>query len=186
MTISLSNLWHLRPPMQPDARAFDPRRGPLTAAALGFLAFLYFFDARILDPTRIDWVSSADSATYFLGWHIFRHEAWSWPPGLLKGYATGYGASVGITESIPLAAFLLKPLDAMLPVDFNYLRPLDRAATIPASVLDQCCMTRAPPESHLRGPLLMPGSPAVPATCRSVRGLPGGPNGLPGQQNHEQ
>ena len=107
--------------MRPDARAFDSRRGAFTAAALGFLVFLYFFDARILDPTRIDWVSSSDLATNFLGWHFFRREAWSWPPGLLKGYASGVGASVAITDSIPLVAFLLKPLDAMLPVDFNYL-----------------------------------------------------------------
>jgi hypothetical protein len=107
--------------MRPDARAFDPRRGALTAAALGFLAFLYFFDARIPDPTRIDWAPSSDLATNFLGWHFFRREAWDWPRGLLKGYASGVGTSVAITDSIPLVAFLLKPLDAMLPVDFNYL-----------------------------------------------------------------
>src|SRR4051812_10213683 len=107
--------------MHPDERGYGPSRGPLVAAALGFCLFFYYFDPRILDPTRVDWVSSADLATNFLGWHFFRHEAWSWPPGLLRSYSSGVGASVAITDSIPLAAFLLKPLDALLPADFNYL-----------------------------------------------------------------
>jgi hypothetical protein len=97
------------------------RFAPLVAAALGFAAFLYFFDWRLLDPTHIGWVSGADRATNFLGFHFFRHEPWTWPPGLIVNYANAIGASVAITDSVPLAAFVLKPLDGFLPPDFNHL-----------------------------------------------------------------
>ena len=97
------------------------RGGPLAAAVLGFLVFLWFFDPRLLDPTRIDWTSSNDLATHFLGAHFFRHEAWAWPPGMLHTYAQGVNASVGLTDSIPLPALLLKPFDALLPPAVNYL-----------------------------------------------------------------
>jgi hypothetical protein len=98
------------------------RLAPFVAAGLGFAAFLFFFEWRLLDPTHIGWVSAADRATNFLGWHFFRHEPWTWPPGLVRNYASGIGgASVAITDSLPLVSFLLKPFDAWLPPDFNHL-----------------------------------------------------------------
>ena len=103
------------------APARRSRLAPLAAAALGFAAFLYFFDWRLLDPTHIGWVSGADRATNFLGWHFFRHESWTWPPGLLQNYASSIGASIAITDSLPLVAFALKPFGAFLPPDFNHL-----------------------------------------------------------------
>ena len=107
--------------MFPPPRPERSRKAPFVAAFAGFLAFLYYFDWRILDPRRIDWVSTNDVATNFLGFHFFRHEAWTWPPGLLVNYANGTQASVGLTDSVALLAFLLKPFNALLPPAINYL-----------------------------------------------------------------
>jgi hypothetical protein len=91
------------------------------AVSVGLASFLYFFDARILDPTDLSWVGAGDFATNFLGWHFTRNESWSWPPGLLKGYGDGLVASIALTDSIALVAMPLKPFQALLPVEFNYL-----------------------------------------------------------------
>ncbi len=56
-----------------------------------------------------DWVP------HYFGWHFFRVEPWHWPPGVVAGYYAPLGTSIGLTDSIPLAAYLLKPLGPWLP-----------------------------------------------------------------------
>jgi hypothetical protein len=64
---------------------------------------------------QLDW------RIHFLGWHFFRNESWHWPPGRIEGYFAPAGTAVGFTDSIPLVAFLLKPLSPLLPGTLQYL-----------------------------------------------------------------
>ena len=64
-----------------------------------------------------DWVP------HYFGWHYFRHEPWHWPPGAVHGYYAPLGTSIGLTDSIPLVGYALKPFAAWLPTPFQYLGP---------------------------------------------------------------
>lgn len=60
---------------------------------------------------QLDW------RIHFLGWHIFRGEPWSWPPGALSGYLHApSGTSIGYTDSIPLVAIPLEIVAGWLPL----------------------------------------------------------------------
>ncbi|MGE0812460.1 MAG: DUF6311 domain-containing protein [Vicinamibacterales bacterium] len=97
--------------------------GAIAAAAAGALFFAWVAGPRLLDPADVDWLIKGDWVPHFFGWHFFRHEPWGWPPGVVRGYYAPLGTSIGLTDSIPLAAYLLKPLDALLPFWFQYLGP---------------------------------------------------------------
>lgn len=94
----------------------------LVASALGALFFVWIVGLRLISPTEYEWVMKLDWRIHFLGWHLFRGEPWHWPPGYLESYYHApYGTSIGYTDSIPLAAFALKPFEAWLPMPFQYL-----------------------------------------------------------------
>ena len=107
--------------------AQDHRRGDRVAAIAGGVAGAVFFawiaGARVLDPTSIDWLHKGDWVPHYFGWHYFRIEPWHWPPGAVHGYYAPLGTSIGLTDSIPLAAYLLKPFAAWLPAPAQYLGP---------------------------------------------------------------
>jgi Family of unknown function (DUF6311) len=79
--------------------------------------------SRVLDPTSIDWLMKGDWVPHHFGWHYFRTESWHWPPGAVHGYYAPLGTSIGLTDSIPLVAYALKPFAAWLPEPFQYLGP---------------------------------------------------------------
>jgi hypothetical protein len=87
--------------------------------ALAFASWIA--GVRLIDPTEIDWVMKLDFKYHFLGWHFFRGEPWHFPPGLIKSYLTPVGTTIGFTDSIPLAAFVLKPFSSWLPMPMQYL-----------------------------------------------------------------
>jgi hypothetical protein len=89
-------------------------------AALGMLFFIYVFGLRMVDPTQLAWLMRGDWQWQFLGWHIFRQEAWHVPLGRFTGFWYPVGTSVGYTDSIPLLAGLFKLFSARLPSDFQY------------------------------------------------------------------
>ncbi len=99
------------------------RRWPLLAAlAFGAVFFLWIAGPGVVSPTSVDWTMKSDWRIHFLGWHIFRGEPWAWPPGRLVGYYHApTGTSIGYTDSLPLVAFVLKPLSGALPMPFQYL-----------------------------------------------------------------
>lgn len=107
--------------------AQDHRAGDRLAAIAGGLAGAAFFawiaGVRILDPASIDWLRKGDWVPHHFGWHYFRIEPWHWPPGAVHGYYGPLGTSIGLTDSIPLVAYLLKPLSAWLPAEAQYLGP---------------------------------------------------------------
>ena len=106
-------------------RARDARGpwGPLAGAAIGAVFFAWIAGTRILDPTSIDWLMKGDWVPHYFGWHYFRHEPWHWPPGAVQGYYAPLGTSIGLTDSIPLVGYALKPLAVWLPTPFQYLGP---------------------------------------------------------------
>ncbi len=103
----------------------SPGRARAVAAVisglLGGAAFTWMAGARILDPREFGWVLQGDWRSHFLGWHFFRQEPWQWPPGAIAGLYEPIGTTLGYTDSIPIAAFLLKPVEGWLPNPFQYL-----------------------------------------------------------------
>lgn len=90
--------------------------------AIGALFFLWIAGWRVVNPTQVGWIMQLDWRIHFLGWHFFRREPWMWPPGRIGGYLHAPdGTAIGYTDSIPVVAFLLKPLSPVLPDPFQYL-----------------------------------------------------------------
>jgi hypothetical protein len=89
-------------------------------ALFGGTFFFWIAGARVIDPTEYAWLMKLDWRINFLGWHLFRNEPWQIPPGAIATYLAGEGTSIGFTDSVPIAALLLKPLDAVLPTPFQY------------------------------------------------------------------
>ncbi|HYU79363.1 MAG TPA: DUF6311 domain-containing protein [Vicinamibacterales bacterium] len=94
---------------------------PVLAGAIGAAFAAWIGGARLLNPSEFNWVMKLDWQYHFLGWHFFRSDAWQMPPGLIKNYYAPIGTAVGYTDSIPLAALLLKPFSSMLPMPFQFL-----------------------------------------------------------------
>ena len=89
---------------------------------IGLLIFVYVTGGKIVDPTSRDWLMIGDSATHYLGWEFFRHTALlQWPLGLNPKLGLDMSSSIAFTDSIPLAAFILKPFNFLLPSTFQYL-----------------------------------------------------------------
>jgi hypothetical protein len=93
----------------------------MAGAAFGAAFFIWIAGVRVIAPTEVDWTFKLDWRVHFLGWHFFRHEPWHLPPGRIDGYFVPLGTAIGFTDSIPLAAFALKPFVAFLPMPFQYL-----------------------------------------------------------------
>ena len=63
-----------------------------------------------------------DSATHYMGWEFFRHTSLlQWPLGLNPKLGLDISSSIAFTDSIPLAAFIFKPINFLLPATFQYL-----------------------------------------------------------------
>ena len=63
-----------------------------------------------------------DSATHYMGWEFFRHTSLlQWPLGLNPKLGLDISSSIAFTDSIPLAAFIFKPFNSLLPATFQYL-----------------------------------------------------------------
>lgn len=89
--------------------------------ALGVVAALVIVGVAGIDPRNIGWSGKGDSATHILGWWFFRNSAWGFPLGANPAYGLELGSSIFYSDSIPLLAFLFKPLSPWLPDAFQYL-----------------------------------------------------------------
>ncbi len=96
-------------------------QGPSLAILLGFVAFFLITGGKILWPTYIDWLLAGDPATHWIGWQYFRYTPLlQWPIGANPDLGMEIGSSIVFTDSIPLMAFLFKPLNVLLPDTFQY------------------------------------------------------------------
>lgn len=107
--------------MAGSQRADDSAWAAVLGGLIGGTFFIYLAGWRFVDPTSIGWIMKLDWATHYFGWTYFRLEPWQWPPGTVSGYNAPIGTAVGLTDSLPLMAYLLKPLSPWLPHDFQYL-----------------------------------------------------------------
>jgi hypothetical protein len=92
------------------------------AFVVGTVVFIYATGGRIIDPTNRDWLMLGDSAQHYLGWAFFRDTPLlQWPIGANQKLGLDFASSIVFTDSIPLAAFVFKPLNVVLPETFQYL-----------------------------------------------------------------
>lgn len=101
----------------------DARRAaaPAAAALFGLATFAIGLGLPLVDPWNVAWaVAGGDVQFHFIGWHMFRHDTWRWPPGVIANLGHPVGTSIGFTDSIPLLAFLLKPLGRLVEGDIQY------------------------------------------------------------------
>lgn len=94
---------------------------PVIAGLVGAIAFIASMGAAKVHPANIDWLMHADYALHFLGWHLYRAGPWTWPIGATPLHIWPVGSSIGLTDSIPIFAFLFKPLDPVLPPIFQFI-----------------------------------------------------------------
>jgi hypothetical protein len=106
----MNSRWTLKPPL-----------GPFLPILLGFVAFFFITGGKILRPTYTEWLMEGDPAMNWLGWQFFRYlPLLQWPIGANPNYGMEIGSSIVFTDSIPLLAFIFKPLNALLPNTFQY------------------------------------------------------------------
>ena len=94
---------------------------PLLAGALiGLTAFVAGLGLEVANPLHTSWLQG-DHRIHYLGWHMFGHEDWQFPPGRIVSYGYPVGTSIAYTDSIPLLAFPFKLVRSLVGVDFQYL-----------------------------------------------------------------
>jgi hypothetical protein len=98
------------------------RAAPLVVGlALGLLYAAIEIGPRPLNPTNTTWIFG-DTATYYSGWEEYRHDPHlHFPLSWTERIGYPFGTSIARLDSIPLAAFLLRPLSPLLPEPFQYL-----------------------------------------------------------------
>lgn len=65
--------------------------------------------------------TSSDPVQHYLGWQSFRHTPLlQWPIGRNWNYGEKLATSVVFTDSVPLFALIFKPLNSVLPTQFQY------------------------------------------------------------------
>ncbi|PTW59108.1 hypothetical protein C8N35_108145 [Breoghania corrubedonensis] len=86
------------------ARTFFRALPPLL---LGLAAFLAVVGPRVLDPTNIAWLESADTAQHYLGWLFFRQGSWTLSPVMIWRLHPAIGHDTLAGHFIILAALYL-------------------------------------------------------------------------------
>jgi hypothetical protein len=98
----------------------------LVPALIGVFLSWYFTRFAGLNPFNVNWLlpfwnTHIDAAANYLGWEYFRSAPLlQWPLGRTPNLGPGAGASVAMTDSIPLLAFLFKPFTHWFDRPFQY------------------------------------------------------------------
>lgn len=108
-------------PAPPPVSTRASRLAPWVAALGGLGWFLWLGGGKVLPPTRIDWLMREDWAGHIFGWLFYRNAPWGLPLSASPNQLYPYGTSVALTDGNPLVAVLLKPFQALLPADFQYI-----------------------------------------------------------------
>lgn len=89
---------------------------------VGTAVFIYVTGGAIINPTNRDWLMFGDAAQHYLGWEFFRHTPLlQWPIGANYPLGMELSSSIVFTDSIPIAAYIAKLLNPILPETFQYL-----------------------------------------------------------------
>ena len=93
---------------------------------LGIVAYGFVSGFHGLNPWETEWLlpfrnGGIDSAVHYLGWEFFRQAPLlQWPLGLSPNLGQGSGGSISMTDSLPLFAFIFKPLLLWSDKPFQY------------------------------------------------------------------
>lgn len=107
----------------------DPKillRNYSTPILIGTFFYWYFTRLNGLDPRNVSWLlpfwhTHIDAAANYLGWEYFRSSPiLQWPLGQTPSLGPGPGASISMTDSIPLMAFIFKPFTHWYHGTFQY------------------------------------------------------------------
>jgi Family of unknown function (DUF6311) len=91
------------------------------AFLIGGLAFVLLTGGHIARPGNVGWVMQGDPGMNYLGWTFFRNAPLLQQPfGANWQYGMEMSSSIVYSDSLPLLAFLLKPISAGLPENFQY------------------------------------------------------------------
>ena len=94
----------------------------LYSLLVGTAVFIYVTGGTIINPTNRDWLMSGDAAQHYLGWEFFRHTPLlQWPIGANYPLGMELSSSIVFTDSIPIAAYISKLFNPILPATFQYL-----------------------------------------------------------------
>jgi hypothetical protein len=100
----------------------ERNQGFIYSLIMGTAIFVYVTGGAIINPTKRDWLMLGDSAQHYLGWEFFRNTPlWQWPIGANYPLGMELSSSIVFTDSIPIAAFIAKLLNPVLPSTFQYL-----------------------------------------------------------------
>jgi hypothetical protein len=89
---------------------------------VGTAVFIYVTGGAIINPTNRDWLMFGDAAQHYLGWEFFRHTPlMQWPIGANYPLGMELSSSIVFTDSIPIAAYITKLFNPILPATFQYL-----------------------------------------------------------------
>lgn len=100
------------------------RHDPLVPAVAGVCgAFLMTaaLGPALVYPLNVEWLLRGDFSVHFFGWHLYRNGPWMLPLGATPHLMWPMGGSVGLTDSIPLAAVVFKLFSAWLPPLFQFI-----------------------------------------------------------------
>jgi hypothetical protein len=98
----------------------------LVPLLIGVFFYWYFTRFAGLNPFEVNWLlpfwnTNIDAATNYLGWEYFRSAPLvQWPLGRTPNLGPGAGASIAMTDSVPLLAFLFKPFTHWFDRPFQY------------------------------------------------------------------
>lgn len=101
----------------------DARWPRFAAAALGLLWFVQLGGAQALNPLHTTWLFSGDWRQHWLGFVFFQREPWTFPLGTLSSLLYPIGTNIGLTDSNPVLAILIKPFASVLPGEFQLVGP---------------------------------------------------------------
>ena len=89
---------------------------------VGTAVFIYVTGGAIINPTNRDWLMFGDAAQHYLGWEFFRlTPLLQWPIGANYPLGMELSSSIVFTDSIPIAAYIAKLFNPILPATFQYL-----------------------------------------------------------------
>lgn len=94
----------------------------LIGCLVSLLFILIIFTPQNVDPLYTGWVKNGggDNLQHYLGWRFFRYDSWNRFFLFMRNLNYPVGTSVIVTDSNPLFCLLLKPLDGVLPDEFQF------------------------------------------------------------------
>lgn len=90
-----------------------------TLMATAFFFYLYPSPLSFLAGQSV-FFETGDTPQHVAGWLLYAKDAWRWPPLLTQMMNAPTGVNIALTDSIPLAALLFKPVFPLLPENFHY------------------------------------------------------------------